>query len=135
MQASDDLDEAPVWSPEDFAQAVHRVGLQPTAMKKQKINITPDPDVVAWFKQQAGERGCNARTAGQREPALLGVNRRRRTDAIRSSGSFADRRPPARGNRIPGTIHIDPTLVEAKSYVAGLQAPINPSRSASGLTP
>ncbi|TMQ75121.1 hypothetical protein ACCUM_1951 [Candidatus Accumulibacter phosphatis] len=57
MQASDDLDEAPVWSPEDFAQAVHRVGLHPPAMKKQKINITLDPDVVAWFKQQAGGRG------------------------------------------------------------------------------
>jgi uncharacterized protein (DUF4415 family) len=26
-------------------------------MKKQKINITLDPDVVAWFKQQAGGRG------------------------------------------------------------------------------
>jgi uncharacterized protein (DUF4415 family) len=57
LQASDDLDEAPVWSPEDFAQAVHRVGLQPTPNKKQKINITLDPDVVAWFKQQAGGRG------------------------------------------------------------------------------
>ncbi|HNG04832.1 MAG: BrnA antitoxin family protein [Candidatus Accumulibacter phosphatis] len=57
LQASDDLDEAPVWSPEDFAQAVHRVGLHPPAMKKQKINITLDPDVVAWFKQQAGGRG------------------------------------------------------------------------------
>ena len=57
LPASDDLDEAPVWSPEDFAQAVHRVGLQPAAMKKQKINITLDPDVVAWFKQQAGGRG------------------------------------------------------------------------------
>ena len=57
LQASVDLDEAPVWSPEDFAQAVHRVGLQSTPMKKQKINITLDPDVVAWFKQQAGGRG------------------------------------------------------------------------------
>jgi len=57
LQASDDLDEAPVWSPEDFTQAVHRVGLQPATMKKQKINITLDPDVVAWFKQQAGGRG------------------------------------------------------------------------------
>lgn len=27
------------------------------ALKKQKINITLDPDVVAWFKQQAGGRG------------------------------------------------------------------------------
>lgn len=48
---------ARIWSPEDFAQAVHRVGLQSTPMKKQKINITLDPDVVAWFKQQASGRG------------------------------------------------------------------------------
>ena len=27
------------------------------AMKKQKINLTLDPDVLAWFKQQAGGRG------------------------------------------------------------------------------
>lgn len=26
-------------------------------MKKQKINITLDPDLVAWFKAQAGGRG------------------------------------------------------------------------------
>ena len=56
LQASDVSDESPVWSPQDFAQAVHRVGLQPAA-KKLKINITLDPDVVAWFKQQAGGRG------------------------------------------------------------------------------
>jgi uncharacterized protein (DUF4415 family) len=58
LQVSDDLDEAPVWSPEDFEQAVHRVGLQASMpTRKQKINITLDPDVVAWFKQQAGGRG------------------------------------------------------------------------------
>jgi uncharacterized protein (DUF4415 family) len=52
LQVSDDLDEAPVWSPEDFEQAVHRVGLQASMpTRKQKINITLDPDVVAWFKQ------------------------------------------------------------------------------------
>jgi uncharacterized protein (DUF4415 family) len=27
------------------------------AMKKQKISITLDPDVLGWFKQQAGGRG------------------------------------------------------------------------------
>ncbi|MBU0500912.1 MAG: BrnA antitoxin family protein [Gammaproteobacteria bacterium] len=27
------------------------------AMKKQKINITLDADVLAWFKEQAGGRG------------------------------------------------------------------------------
>ncbi len=26
-------------------------------MKKQKINITLDPDVIAWFKARAGGRG------------------------------------------------------------------------------
>jgi hypothetical protein len=26
-------------------------------LKKQKINITLDPDVIAWFKTQAGGRG------------------------------------------------------------------------------
>lgn len=26
-------------------------------MKKQKINISLDPDLVAWFKSQAGGRG------------------------------------------------------------------------------
>lgn len=28
-----------------------------TALKKQKINITIDPDILAWFKAQAGGRG------------------------------------------------------------------------------
>jgi len=28
-----------------------------TALKKQKINITLDPDVIAWFKARAGGRG------------------------------------------------------------------------------
>jgi uncharacterized protein (DUF4415 family) len=57
LQVSDELDEAPIWSPEDFENAVHRVGLHPASKKKQKINITLDPEVVAWFKQQAGGRG------------------------------------------------------------------------------
>lgn len=57
LPASEDLDEAPVWTDEDFKQAVHRVGLKPLPQKKQKINITLDPDIVAWFKQQAGGRG------------------------------------------------------------------------------
>ncbi|EXI90175.1 MAG: hypothetical protein AW12_01472 [Candidatus Accumulibacter sp. BA-94] len=33
------------------------MGVQSTPLKKQKINITLDPDVVAWFEQQAGGRG------------------------------------------------------------------------------
>jgi uncharacterized protein (DUF4415 family) len=55
--ASNDLDEAPIWADDDFKNAAQRVGLKPLSQKKQKINITLDPDVVAWFKQQAGGRG------------------------------------------------------------------------------
>lgn len=53
----EDEDEAAVWTAEDFALATHRVGLKPSPLKKQKINITLDPDVVAWFKMQTGGRG------------------------------------------------------------------------------
>ena len=52
----DDLDEVPPLSEDFFANAVHRVGLKPVG-KKVKINITLDPDVVAWFKAEAGGRG------------------------------------------------------------------------------
>jgi uncharacterized protein (DUF4415 family) len=52
----DDLDEVPPLTAEDFAHAVHRVGLKPVG-KKLKVNITLDPDVVAWYKVQAGGRG------------------------------------------------------------------------------
>ncbi len=57
LPACDDMDEAPVWTKDDFAKANHRVGLKPAQTKKVKINITLDPDVVAWFKQEAGGRG------------------------------------------------------------------------------
>jgi hypothetical protein len=40
LSTADDLDEAPVWTAEDFAHAVHRVGLEPVG---KKINITLDP--------------------------------------------------------------------------------------------
>jgi uncharacterized protein (DUF4415 family) len=57
LPISDDRDEPPVWTEDDFKTAVHRVGLKPVPVKKQKINIALDPDVVAWFRQQAGGRG------------------------------------------------------------------------------
>jgi uncharacterized protein (DUF4415 family) len=50
------MDEVPVWTADDFANAVRRVGLKPVG-KKVKINITLDPDIVAWYKAQAGGRG------------------------------------------------------------------------------
>jgi uncharacterized protein (DUF4415 family) len=53
--ASNDPDEAPVWTEDDFAQAIHRRGLKPA--RKAKINITLDPDIVAWYKAAAGGRG------------------------------------------------------------------------------
>ncbi|MDR1275933.1 MAG: BrnA antitoxin family protein [Candidatus Accumulibacter sp.] len=53
---SDDLDEVPPLTAEDFAKGVHRVGLKPVG-KKLKINMTVDPDIVAWFKASAGGRG------------------------------------------------------------------------------
>jgi uncharacterized protein (DUF4415 family) len=56
LPVSDDLDDAPIWTDEDFAQAAHRIGLKPVG-KKLKVNITLDPDVVAWYKAQAGGRG------------------------------------------------------------------------------
>jgi len=52
----DDLDEVPPLTAEFFAHAVHRVGLKPVG-KKMKINITLDPDIVAWYKAKAGGRG------------------------------------------------------------------------------
>ena len=36
--------------------AVGRVAFR-VALKKQKINITLDPDVLAWYRSQAGGRG------------------------------------------------------------------------------
>jgi uncharacterized protein (DUF4415 family) len=52
----ENLDEAPILTEADFARAAHRIGLKPVG-RKTKINITLDPDVVAWYKAQAGGRG------------------------------------------------------------------------------
>jgi uncharacterized protein (DUF4415 family) len=54
--STDDLDEVPPLTDAFFANAVHRVGLHPVG-KKLKINITLDPDIVAWYKARAGGRG------------------------------------------------------------------------------
>ena len=35
---TEDQDDAPIWSDDDFANAVHRVGLKPVG-KKLKINL------------------------------------------------------------------------------------------------
>ena len=65
---ADELDEIPELTDADMAHGQWRVGGQAvgeaegravfrSALKKQKINITLDPDVVSWFKAQAGGRG------------------------------------------------------------------------------
>lgn len=51
----DDGDEAPPMTAADMARAVRQVNLQPMP-RKQKISITLDPDIVTFFKAQAGER-------------------------------------------------------------------------------
>ncbi len=54
---SDDLDEAPTITGDDLARAIHRVGLKPVPLKKVKISIALDSDVVSWFQQQVGGKG------------------------------------------------------------------------------
>jgi uncharacterized protein (DUF4415 family) len=65
-----DADDAPELTDADFSRPdlVWKIGgavvnkaagkrAFSAAMKKQKVNIALDPDVVAWFKQEAGGRG------------------------------------------------------------------------------
>ncbi|MBL8248613.1 MAG: BrnA antitoxin family protein [Candidatus Competibacter sp.] len=52
----EDRDEVPPITQAQMDRAVYRVHLKPMP-RKQKISITLDPDVVAFFKAQAGERG------------------------------------------------------------------------------
>jgi len=51
-----ELDESPVWTEDDFVGAVHRRGLK-LVSRKEKISITLDPDILAWYKAAAGGRG------------------------------------------------------------------------------
>ncbi|MBA3944559.1 MAG: BrnA antitoxin family protein [Herpetosiphonaceae bacterium] len=46
-----DLSESPEVSPELFARAVVRQGLQPVAPKEQ-VTLRVDKDVLAWFRKQ-----------------------------------------------------------------------------------
>ena len=69
----DDLDEVPVLTDEYFAHAVHRVGLKPVG-KKLKINLTLDPDVVAWYKARAGGRGYQTLMNAALRERMLGFD-------------------------------------------------------------
>lgn len=64
----DEYEDLPELADADLARATWRIGCDivsaeagrsafSAALKKQKINLTLDPDVLAFFKQQAGGRG------------------------------------------------------------------------------
>ena len=42
-------------------------------MKKQKINITLDPDVLAWYREQAGGRGYQTLINATLREAMRGI--------------------------------------------------------------
>lgn len=65
---ADEYDEIPEIADADLARATWKIADKivsaaegkaafSAALKKQKINLTLDPDVLAFFKQQAGGRG------------------------------------------------------------------------------
>ncbi len=67
-EIASDLDEYPEVTQADFDRATFRVagqdvdketwkGATSARLKKQKISITLDPDVLAYFRANAGERG------------------------------------------------------------------------------
>ena len=64
----DDLDEAPELTEADLARAVYKIAGKvvdktewqkavQARIRKTKINITLDPDIVTYFKEKAGGRG------------------------------------------------------------------------------
>ncbi|GAA5018944.1 hypothetical protein GCM10023206_32760 [Acinetobacter puyangensis] len=65
---SDEMDDYPEFTQADFDRATFRIKGQPvskdvwqkavhTKVKKQKISITLDPDVLAYFKAKADGKG------------------------------------------------------------------------------
>lgn len=46
-----DLSEHPEWTPEQFARAIVRKGLEPVP-PKQQVTLRIDADVLAWFKSR-----------------------------------------------------------------------------------
>jgi uncharacterized protein (DUF4415 family) len=52
-----DLSEIPEITEEQIKRAVRRVGGEPVARSKVRVNMFLDADIVAYFKAQAGRRG------------------------------------------------------------------------------
>lgn len=79
-----DPDDAPELTDADMTRATWKIGDKDVseaegraafakAMKKQKVNITLDPDIVAWYKQQAGGRGYQTLINATLREAMRGV--------------------------------------------------------------
>ena len=84
----DDLDEAPELTEADLARAIYKVAgtvvskeewqkAAQAQFKKQKINITLDPDVVSFFKEKAGGRGYQTLINAALREAMTHQNLRR----------------------------------------------------------
>lgn len=65
---ADEYDEIPELTDADMRRGTWKIGDRAVSeaegraafaarLKKQKINVALDPDVLAWFRQQAGGRG------------------------------------------------------------------------------
>ena len=89
--AKAEYDELPDLSTPDLAAGAWKVGASPVsaavgrvafsaALKKQKINITLDPDVLAWYRSQAGGRGYQTLINATLREAMRG---KQMTDSMR----------------------------------------------------
>lgn len=79
-----EYDELPEITDADLARGTWMINGQPTTevkartaasakLKKQKINITLDPDVLAWYREQAGGRGYQTLINATLREAMRGI--------------------------------------------------------------
>ena len=89
--AKEEYDELPDLSAADLSLGAWKVGASPVsaevgrvafsaALTKQKINITLDPDVLAWYRSQAGGRGYQTLINATLREAMRG---KQMTDSMR----------------------------------------------------
>ncbi|NES25451.1 MAG: BrnA antitoxin family protein [Symploca sp. SIO3E6] len=89
---SDDSDEYPQVTQTDLDRATFRVGLNP-AVRKQRITISLDTNLIEYFKLKAGERGYQTlinetlRQAKEREELEDVLRRIIREELSRETGS------------------------------------------------
>ena len=79
-----EYDEIPEMTDADLARSTWKIGDKVvseaqgraafgTALKKQKVNITLDPDVLAWYRMKAGGRGYQTLINATLREAMRGV--------------------------------------------------------------